>query len=284
MSYGRLAQLKVRLEQDNEFERQMILLQGNPTGGSFVLGYAGVDTDELNYDASAAEMQAALVTATGLDPNDIKVSGGNGLDWAVLFEPNKATGPIYLTTSSLTGGSSPTVKTNTLMQECLDAGAATLDSEIGHAWGTAPATPAAQTVYGDGTDTLLLPPYAGAVASVADPNGNAVTTYTEQGGALRFTRSGYLAGPSSSRNYWGGWSYGYPYVVTARFGWGDAPADVVESNLQLAARLYVAGQGRYSDVVGVAGNGEVLVSGAYPKYVNECIKRRYDEAHPLVIV
>ena len=283
-SYGTLAQLKGRLPQGSQYKEQRVKLTGSPAGGTFTLDYNGSATAAIAYNATAATVQLALEAVGSIGAGNVAVSGPRGGDWAVDFATDIAVAPLALGTNSLTGGSSPSVQVRLLMQELLDAAAETLDGEIGHGWGTAAASASTRTVYGSGTDILTLPAHVADSVTTVAYNATAITSYVQLGGALYFTYgtpAGYSY-PLPPR--YGAWAYGRPYVVTARWGWGDAPADVVEANLQLAVRAYRSRDAGYSDVIGVAGEGEVAYTRAYPADVKRTIDRYRLSGTPMRIV
>ncbi len=57
-------------------EIQKIKITGVPTGGKFFLEFDGQKTAEIKYNATAAEVQTALLQLANLDTSDVVVSGG----------------------------------------------------------------------------------------------------------------------------------------------------------------------------------------------------------------
>jgi hypothetical protein len=67
----------------NEFQQLSIV--GNPSGGSFTLTFGGQTTGQIPYNATAAQVQAALVALSNVEPADVLVTGGNGGPWTVEY-------------------------------------------------------------------------------------------------------------------------------------------------------------------------------------------------------
>jgi hypothetical protein len=81
----------------------------NATGGTFTITYAGNTTAPIAYNASAAEVQAALELLPGIAPGDITVVGGPGGEhpYTLLFGGKLAETsiqPVTTDRSGLTGG------------------------------------------------------------------------------------------------------------------------------------------------------------------------------------
>lgn len=99
-------------------EVQTITITGTPTGGTFTLtlpfliGGSGT-TGNINHNATAADVKAAIVAITGgkINADELDVSGGPGpgTPWVVTFRGRYAQTNIALMTTidSLTGGSAP---------------------------------------------------------------------------------------------------------------------------------------------------------------------------------
>lgn len=123
------------------------------------------------------------------------------------------------------------------------------------------AAEAERIIYGNGLQTLVLPPYvADSVTLVEAPSGYTVPDYIEMDGSLVITdSSGIVVTPyRSGLAYAYGstlvWTYGVPYTVSATFGWSaDDLAVLTEATLQIAVQLW-----RYKDAggSGTVGNEE----------------------------
>jgi len=146
-----------------------------------------------------------------------------------------------------------------LLAAILDRATAIVDGEIGHAWSSA--TEAAQVVYGDGTPTLVLPaPVAGQVTSITAPPGAIVPTYARRGDLL-IAVDGRV------------WARGIPYTVTAPFGYGPPPADVVEATLEIAASIWREKDSGFATVLGVEGAGAIETRQAFSPRVRSILNR-----------
>jgi hypothetical protein len=93
-----------------------VTISGSPTGGTFRLTYGGRSTGNLAYNASAADVQAALRALTSVagvnnSTGDVNVTGAVGGPYSVVFGSAVAVPGSALTATSiaLTGGSGPTV-------------------------------------------------------------------------------------------------------------------------------------------------------------------------------
>jgi len=87
----------------NEVERITV----NATGGTFTITYGGETTGPINYNASAAEVQAALEALPDLEPGDVTVLGGPGGPYTLLFGgklAEQSVTPVTTNRSGLTGG------------------------------------------------------------------------------------------------------------------------------------------------------------------------------------
>lgn len=86
-------------------EIQLIL--SNATGGTFTATYSGQTTAAIAWNATTADVQAALVALSNIAPGDVLVTGAAGA-WYVEFAGTLAAtnvAQITLTPASLTGGS-----------------------------------------------------------------------------------------------------------------------------------------------------------------------------------
>lgn len=119
-----------------------------------------------------------------------------------------------------------------------------------------------KTVRGSGVEFLELPPHEfGSITSfVSEGSTTEITGWTED---------------EDGRLYWAGypyysrWPLGTRYTVTANWGYGDWPDDVVEVIVELVCNIFTESKtGHYSDVQGIQGaGGDVAVgySGALTK-------------------
>lgn len=89
-------------------EVQTVTISGSPTGGHFRLHFEGNATPEIQWDATAADVRAALLTLP--NTQTVSVAGGPGPDtpYTVTFG-NGTDVPQMTATHALTGGTSPDV-------------------------------------------------------------------------------------------------------------------------------------------------------------------------------
>lgn len=85
-------------------------ITGSPTGGTFTITWSAETTAAIPYNATAAQVQAALEALSNIAPGDIEVTGGPlpgtaiTITWMGSLLGNVA---APTTTDSLTGGTSP---------------------------------------------------------------------------------------------------------------------------------------------------------------------------------
>lgn len=96
-------------------EIQTVTITGTPTGGTFTLTYAGQTTAAIPYNATAAQVEAALDALSNLD--DVVVTGGPGpgTPYSVRFAGTEADEDVaqMTATGSFTGGTTPAVAVTT---------------------------------------------------------------------------------------------------------------------------------------------------------------------------
>ena len=92
-------------------ERQTLTITGTPTGGDLTITAFGETTDDIAYNASAADVLAALLALNAFEPGDLATGGGPLPGSAVTIDflgyyagQNVA---LMTTTDSLTGGTAP---------------------------------------------------------------------------------------------------------------------------------------------------------------------------------
>lgn len=99
----------------NEVQRATIT--GTPTGGTFILSYAGQPTTAIAYNAAAATVQTALEALDSVSPGDVVVGGGPGPGTPYTFTFGGALGgtdlPQMTATGSFTGGTAPAIAITT---------------------------------------------------------------------------------------------------------------------------------------------------------------------------
>lgn len=100
-------------------EVQILSLPYTPTGGTFTLTYAGQTTSAIDWDASAADVEAALKALSNIGASDVVCSGGDlpGTPVTITFASALADKDVDLITGDatlLTGGSNNVVTPTTL--------------------------------------------------------------------------------------------------------------------------------------------------------------------------
>jgi len=93
-------------------EKETITMTGSPTGGSFTLTYSGQTTAAIPYNATAAQVQDALVNLSNIGYGEVWCTGGPFPATAVVVNftgtlSGTLTGAPMTKTDSLTGGSTP---------------------------------------------------------------------------------------------------------------------------------------------------------------------------------
>ena len=101
-------------------EIQNVTLTGGPAGGTFTLTYSGQTTSPgIPYNATPAQVQAALVALSNIADGDVRVTGSDlpsGIATVEFMGVNAGKDVAEMTGSgaSLTGGSSPGVSIATI--------------------------------------------------------------------------------------------------------------------------------------------------------------------------
>lgn len=175
-----------------------------------------------------------------------------------------------------------TVGNTTLLGKLADRATAIIDRALGFSYAAYPGSTSAKTIYHDGGSELRLPPYqSGSLASVylgTVASGSLVTSTDYEtltnGNLLLVTGSGY--NPYGYRPWYRGM-----YTVTAKWGYGEVPADVKEVAIELSVNIWrERDKGAFSDVIGVEGSGDIAVgyAGALTnrqKMILNNVKRQY---------
>lgn len=96
-------------------EVQTVTITGTPTGGSFTLTYEGKTTAAIAYNATGAQVRAALIAGTDLTANQLSATSGGPLPGtAVVVTFDTGSNVSQMTaTGSLTGGTTPAVAVTT---------------------------------------------------------------------------------------------------------------------------------------------------------------------------
>lgn len=149
---------------------------------------------------------------------------------------------------------------DTLIQSYLDRATAKIDGELGFSFAAFGATATDKDFYNrTSSQYLTLPAYLdGSITHIYKVSGKGTTS--ESTTEVLATEYDVLAEGASngSRLYRdAGWPAGW-YRVTAKWGCGEAPDDIVQVCLEKAINLFIGAQGgQFSDVVGVDGGGAV---------------------------
>ena len=92
-------------------EVQTVTITGSPTGGSFTLSFGGSTTANIAYNATAADVRAALEALPTIGDGNVSVTGGPGpgTPFTVTFQGALAARDVaqMTTANSFTGGSGP---------------------------------------------------------------------------------------------------------------------------------------------------------------------------------
>ena len=91
------------------YDVQTVLTTGTPTGGTFTLAFSGQTTAAIPYNATAAQLQAALLALPVLMGQVVCAGGPLPLSIAITFNSIQPQPAITLGTSALTGGTTPAV-------------------------------------------------------------------------------------------------------------------------------------------------------------------------------
>lgn len=101
-------------------EVQRVTITGGPNGGGFTLTFNGHTTASIAYNATAADVQAALLLLPNLDPGDVVCAGGAlpGAFVTITFGGTyvNENPPEMTATNNLTGGTNPQVAVTTTVQ------------------------------------------------------------------------------------------------------------------------------------------------------------------------
>ncbi|MFF1298150.1 MULTISPECIES: hypothetical protein [unclassified Streptomyces] len=92
-------------------EVQTLTVTGSPTGGTFTITWSGQTTTALAYNATAAQVQAALEALSNIAPGDVVVTGNAGGPWTLTWGGTQLGENVAAptTTESFTGGTTPDI-------------------------------------------------------------------------------------------------------------------------------------------------------------------------------
>lgn len=96
-------------------EVQTVTISGTPTGGTFTLTFRGQTTSAIAYNAASGAVQSALQALSTIGSGNATVTGSAGGPYTVTFASFLAATnvPQMTATSSLTGGTNPSVAVST---------------------------------------------------------------------------------------------------------------------------------------------------------------------------
>jgi hypothetical protein len=98
-------------------EVQGIDITGGPTGGVYTLTYAGQETADIPYNATANQVQGYLTALSNIRSGDVIVSGGTAEPYTVTFTGslrNTNVAALTADATGLTGGTTPGVTITTV--------------------------------------------------------------------------------------------------------------------------------------------------------------------------
>ncbi len=92
-------------------EIQTLTVTGAPTGGTFTITWSGQTTTALAYNATAAQVQAALEALSNIAPGDVVVTGNAGGPWTLTWGGTQLGENVAAptTTETFTGGTTPDI-------------------------------------------------------------------------------------------------------------------------------------------------------------------------------
>lgn len=85
---------------------QTITITGNPTGGTFTVSVGSVSSEAIAYNASAADVQAAVEKISSVGTGNVFVEGPEGGPYTIAVAQG-IEGGVTVSGTGLTGGSSP---------------------------------------------------------------------------------------------------------------------------------------------------------------------------------
>lgn len=111
--YHRTTNIVRAIRHTNITEVQSYTINGSPTGGTYTLTHNGNTTGSIAYNASAATVQTALRLLSGLGSVTVALSGST---YTVTFTGVSGNTPQMTSTSSLTGGTAPSITHATIIE------------------------------------------------------------------------------------------------------------------------------------------------------------------------
>lgn len=181
--------------------------------------------------------------------------------------------------------------TDALLEDIADRASAVVEVESSPmVFAPYPAAATQQIVFSDGTAFLEVPPYqAGTLTQIryGASTGQIVAAadYTIQGQLIRLVNYYGYTGFYPNYPYPGpGWGRG-PYYVTAKWGYGPAPQQIIQVALEVATNIYQAQQsGGLRQTESVEGNIVVVQTTGLSKRQKDIIAKLKDTYRPVVTV
>lgn len=98
---------------------QTVTLTGSPNGGTFDLTFSGQTTGAIEWNAAAADVQAALLALANITDNDVHVTGPTGGPWVVTFgdDLGGTSQPIFTKDASALTAASGTPDVNIVKED-----------------------------------------------------------------------------------------------------------------------------------------------------------------------
>jgi len=158
-------------------EVQTVTITGVPTGGAVKLSWVGQTTTDIPFNATAAQVQAALEALVNINVGDVVVTGGPGpaTAWIVTFGGQFARTdvPQMTASSTLTGGTTPAVAVTTTTPGAIGAAVAAGSTMITVTAlsGKVPAGTILQFVPGGALANVNADALTGATSIAVDPLG-----------------------------------------------------------------------------------------------------------------
>jgi hypothetical protein len=176
-------------------ERQTVTVVA--TGGTFTLTFSGQTTNPpIAFDATAAEVEAALEGLSNLDPGDVTVTGDAGGPWTVEFEGARADTDLAQMTgdaANLAGdGASVTVATPTQGSGVLEVCTVVADCKIAAASGAAPGQ------FANSQPTRVAVDSSGSIYTVESAGNFRVQKFTPAADSSGVFAAAHVSGTNSS--------------------------------------------------------------------------------------
>lgn len=278
--------LRAYLDQVPDVAAQRITVTGSPTGGTYTLTYASSTTVAIAYNATAATVQAALITVASpgtADATPLNVYGKAGGPYLVVFSTRsgRTASTFALGTNSLTGGTTPSVTVasalDAVMTDILERAESVIEDALAPVAFASYGTATSKDVRAGGADSIYLKPpihQAGSITTVKSIPRPGAAVADEELVEDWVQDDGYLIRGD-------GFDAGQWYRITAIYGYGTAPASAQQLALEIAVNIWRSkDRGLYSEVQGANDGMNIsYVGGLNPtqRMMIQNIRRRYRE-------